>query len=247
MVSFTVYKGSKEGKIVQSTTTKDLKRGEVLIKITHSGVCGTDEHYKHADMCLGHEGAGIIEELGPEVTKFSKGDSVGWGYIHNACGDCKECLSGHDVTCPNVEMYGTHDLDQGSFGSHAIWKADFVFRIPEGIERQYAAPLMCGGATVYAALRANGGVKPNERVGVVGIGGLGHLAIQFASKMGCEVVVFSSTDSKKEESFRLGASEFVVTKDVEKLQVSKPLDHLFVTTSFLPGKLFGFPLNYLID
>lgn len=103
---------------------------------------------------------------------------------------------------------------------------------------------MCGGATVYAALMANGGVRPGDRVGIIGVGGLGHLAIQFAAKMGCEVVVFSSTDSKKEESFKLGAVEFVATKGVEKLEVSKPLDHLLVTTSFQPGMFFSFFLSF---
>lgn len=233
MVSFTIFKGSKEGKIVQSTTTKELKRGEVLIKITHSGLCGTDEHYRHADMCLGHEGAGVIEELGPEVTKFAKGDSVGWGYIHNSCGDCKQCLTGHEPTCPKAEMYGLADFDQGSFASHAIWKANFVFKIPDSLDRSSAAPLMCGGATVFGALM-NGNIRPTDRVGVIGIGGLGHLAIQFAAKMGCEVVVFSSTDNKKEESFKLGASEFIATKGVETFQISEPIDHLLVTTSFQP-------------
>jgi D-arabinose 1-dehydrogenase-like Zn-dependent alcohol dehydrogenase len=92
---------------------------------------------------------------------------------------------------------------------------------------------MCGGATVYNVLRSFG-VKPTDRVGIIGVGGLGHLAIQFASKMGCEVVVFSSTDSKKDEALKLGADEFVATKGVKELQISGPVDHLIVTTSFQP-------------
>ena len=92
---------------------------------------------------------------------------------------------------------------------------------------------MCGGATVYNVLRSFG-VKPTDRVGIIGVGGLGNLAIQFASKMGCEVVVFSSTDSKKDEALKLGADEFVATKRVKELQISGPVDHLIVTTSFQP-------------
>lgn len=236
MPTFTVFKGSKEGKIVQSTTTKEVGPNDVLIKITHSGLCGTDEHFKHVDMCLGHEGVGVIQAVGSSVTKFSIGDSVGWGYQHSSCKDCKQCLSGHEPSCPTAGLYGTADHDQGSFASHAIWNTDFVFGIPDAIDRKYAAPLMCGGATVYAAMRT-GNVTHRDVVGVVGIGGLGHLAIQFAAKMGCKVVVFSQTDSKKEESLKLGASEFVATRGAETYQVSKPVDHLFVTTSILPGKI----------
>jgi D-arabinose 1-dehydrogenase-like Zn-dependent alcohol dehydrogenase len=249
MVQFTVFKGSKEGQIVESTVTKDLGPEEVLIKVTHSGLCGTDEHYKHADMVLGHEGAGVIEvrflpssqshkltrnqETGASVKTFRKGDSVGWGYQHNACGHCQQCLTGHDTLCAERAMYGSSNLDDGSFSHYAIRKAGFVFAIPDSIAREHAAPLMCGGATVFNALQSFG-TKSTDRVGVVGIGGLGHLAIQFAAKMGCEVIVFSSTDSKKEEAMRLGATEFVATKSVKELAISRPIDQLLITTSVQP-------------
>jgi D-arabinose 1-dehydrogenase-like Zn-dependent alcohol dehydrogenase len=100
---------------------------------------------------------------------------------------------------------------------------------------EVAAPLMCGGATVFRALHSFG-VRPTDRVGVIGVGGLGHLAIQFAAKMGCEVVVLSGTESKREEAMRLGANEFVATKGRDKLDdvITKPLNHLLVTTSFPP-------------
>lgn len=130
-------------------------------------------------------------------------------------------------------MYASADTDQGSLASRAIWKANWIFHIPDSIPREYAAPLMCGGATVFNVLRSNG-VQPTDRVGVIGVGGLGHLAIQFASKMGCEVVVFSSTDSKKDEATKLGSSEFVATKSVKEIKISRPIDHLLVTTSFQP-------------
>ncbi|APA12210.1 hypothetical protein SS1G_10803 [Sclerotinia sclerotiorum 1980 UF-70] len=236
MVQFTVFKGSKEGKIVKATTTREVGANEVLVKITHSGLCGTDEHYRHADMALGHEGAGVAEQVGSAVKNIKKGDSVGWGYQHNSCNDCKQCLTGHETLCAGRVMYGEANLDQASMGTHAVWDAGFLFKIPDNLAREYAAPLMCGGATVYNALRSfNGGVKPSERVGIIGIGGLGHLAIQFAAKMGCEVVVFSSTDAKKEEALSLGATEFVATKGVSELKVTAPIDHLIVTTSFQPN------------
>jgi D-arabinose 1-dehydrogenase-like Zn-dependent alcohol dehydrogenase len=102
------------------------------------------------------------------------------------------CLTSRDHFCPSRAFYGLANLDQGSFASHAIWNEAWLFRIPASISDAEAAPLMCGGATVFNALRFYG-VKATDRVGVVGVGGLGHLAIQFASKMGCEVVVFSGS------------------------------------------------------
>lgn len=164
---------------------------------------------------------------------IKKGDSVGWGYLHATCSNCKQCLTGHETLCPDRAMYGRADLDQGSFASYAIWKADYIFKIPDSIPREYAAPLMCGGATVFNALRAFD-TKPTDRVGVIGMGGLGHLAIQFASKMGCEVVVFSSVDGKKEEAKKLGATEFITTKDLNDLK-TRPIDALLVTASFQPN------------
>jgi D-arabinose 1-dehydrogenase-like Zn-dependent alcohol dehydrogenase len=131
-------------------------------------------------------------------------------------------------------MFGAANTDQGSLGTHAVWKEAYLFLIPETLSPGNAAPLMCGGATVFGAIY-NHGVKPTHTVGVVGIGGLGHLAIQFLAAMGCRVVVFSSTEDKREEALRLGATDFYPTKGVETLKVEHPLDYLLVTTSYLPN------------
>ena len=133
-------------------------------------------------------------------------------------------------------MYGLDDFDTGSFASHTIWREAYLFKIPDSIPNEYAAPLMCGGATVFNALEMYG-VRPTDRVGIIGVGGLGHLAIQFAANMGCEVVVFSGTDSKEEEAMRLGAMEFHAMKGIngpEELRNIKPLNHLLITTSAKP-------------
>ncbi|KAH6674456.1 putative NADP-dependent alcohol dehydrogenase C 2 [Halenospora varia] len=238
MVEFTVFKGSKEGKIVKGRTVRELGYNDVLIKVTHSGLCGTDEHFKHCDMVLGHEGTGVVEDTGASVKNVRKGDVVGWGYQNNSCGHCKQCLTGHETLCPERQMYGYANTDQGSFASHAIWNEDFIYKVPTSIAPEHAAPLMCGGATVFNVLHSFT-VKPTHRVGIIGVGGLGHLAIQFAAKMGCEVVVFSQTDSKKAEAISLGATEFITTKGETSLPISAPIDHLLVTTSQLPDwKLF---------
>ncbi|KAJ6625778.1 chaperonin 10-like protein [Mycena sp. CBHHK59/15] len=220
-IDFTVFKGSASEGIVQATTHREAPTGtQVLVKITHSGICGTDEHFRHADMVLGHEGVGTVQQIGDGVQGFKVGDVVGWGYIHKACGACKQCLAGDDNYCDTPEMFGLSNLDQGSFGSHAIWDASFLFHVPTGVAPEAAAPLMCGGATVFTVLET--------------YGGLGHLAIQFLAKMGAAVVVFSSTDAKRDEALRLGAAEFYLTNGVEELKIGKGLDHLLVTANSIP-------------
>ncbi|KAJ7680715.1 chaperonin 10-like protein [Mycena polygramma] len=208
-LEFTVFKGSASDGIVESKTHHDGPIGNhVLVRITHSGICGTDEHFKHADMVLGHEGVGTVEQIGETVDQFKVGDIVGWGLTHKTCGKCEECETGKDY-------YGIANFHQGSFGSRAIWDASFLFKIPESISPEHAAPLMCGGATVYNVIEVYN-IRPRDRVGV------------FLAKMGASVV------SKREESIILGATKFHATKGAEKLNTAKP-DHLIVTTSFLPN------------
>ncbi|KAI1762971.1 GroES-like protein [Hypoxylon sp. FL1150] len=233
--TFTVFKGDTSGAPKKSTTTKpkELTGDNVLIKVTASGLCGTDLHYRKDDMVLGHEGVGVVESTGPECKVLKKGDRVGWGYEHDSCGHCHQCLTGAETYCAERVMYAYANRDQGSFASHAVWREAFLFPIPDAISDEDAAPLMCGGATVFNALHAYG-ARPTETVGVMGVGGLGHLAIQFAAKMGCRVVVLSGTESKKEEAMRLGAHEFVATKGKTELKVSHPLDRLLVCTSAQP-------------
>ena len=233
-INIQTFRGSKDGKIVPSTTHQDaLQHDQVLIRITHAGLCGTDEHYKGADQVLGHEGAGVVQEVGPDVLELKQGDRVGFGYLHDTCGHCQQCLTGRETFCPERVMYGTGDFNNGSFASHAVWRESYLFKLPHQIPNEFAAPLMCGGATVFNALEMYG-VRPTDRVGIIGVGGLGHLAIEFATKMGCEVVVFSGTDSKKEEAKKLGATEFYATKGLEELKIEKPIDYLLVTTSAQP-------------
>jgi D-arabinose 1-dehydrogenase-like Zn-dependent alcohol dehydrogenase len=167
------------------------------------------------------------------VTYLKKGDRVGWGYEHDSCGHCQQCLSGNETYCAERAMYGMADLDQGSFAHAAVWREAFLFPIPDGLSDEAAAPLQCGGATVFNALHAYN-TQPTETVGIMGVGGLGHLAIQFAAKMGTRVVVLSGSDRKKDEAMKLGAHEFIATKGAKELKVSRPLNRLIVTTSAQP-------------
>ncbi|KAI8175365.1 Alcohol dehydrogenase zinc-binding domain protein [Colletotrichum sp. SAR 10_75] len=211
MSTTTVYKGSANGKVVEHhiTTYKDsLKPDQVLVKITHSGLCGTDEHYKTQDMVLGHEGVGVVERVGGAVKDLKIGDRVGWGYCHGSCGSCHYCWNGEHVYCDQRQLYGMSNLDQGSFASHAVRNQSFLFKVPDSISSAQAAPLMCAGAAVYSALTA-AQIHHGSRVGVLGVGGLGHLAIQFAEQMGGHVVAMSHSPGKEADSRRFGASEFV--------------------------------------
>lgn len=229
-----VYKGSSSGQVVKAKgEQRELRPNDVVIDITHSGLCYTDVHFLKKDMVLGHEGVGIVSQVGEAVTNFRAGDRVGWGYNHDSCGDCKFCKKGVDTLCYDNVMYGMKDLHQASFGDRFICRDEFVHRIPDGLELRHAAPLQCGGATVFGAIR-EGGITPFDRCGVIGIGGLGHLAIQFLAKMGCDVVVFSGTESKREEALKLGATEFVAAKDNPTLKGVKKIDYLLVATSAQP-------------
>ncbi|KAJ5340447.1 hypothetical protein N7541_009571 [Penicillium brevicompactum] len=229
-VTFEVFRGSKEGKIVADKTTRTLQPNEVYIETSHSGLCGTDEHYLHSGMALGHEGVGSVRQVGRDVTSVKVGQRVGFGYTHYVCGTCEKCLTGWDQYCENKKEYGSHDHDLGSFGEGTVWDADCVIPIPDGYDSADAAPLMCAGATVWTVL-SEYGIKATDRVAIMGVGGLGHLAIKLASAMGCHVVVLSSSESKREEAFNFGASEYHVFKAGEEIPNFKPVNHLLLCGS----------------
>ncbi|KFA63049.1 hypothetical protein S40285_06394 [Stachybotrys chlorohalonatus IBT 40285] len=230
-VSFDVFRGSAEGKIVPDHVTRSLEPHEVFVETTHSGICGTDEHYLKSGQVLGHEGVGVVRQTGSQVTSVKAGDRVGFGYTHEICANCDNCATGWDQYCRNQKMYGFHDLDNGSFGTGAVWDAKCVYRIPDSYDSLHAAPLMCAGATVWTILTEYG-VRPTDRVAVMGIGGLGHLAIKLAAAMGCHVVVLSSSESKRQEAMEYGASEFHVFKSGgEAPEGFKPVKHLLLCGS----------------
>ena len=128
-------------------------------------------------MVLGHEGVGIVAAVGPGVRKLKKGDRVGWGFLQGTCGHCHQCLDGTETFCAERKMYGRADLDQGSLAYGIVKPEAWLFQIPPSLSDEEAAPLMCAGATVFNVFDTYG-VKPTDRIGVIGIGGLGHLAVQ---------------------------------------------------------------------
>jgi len=186
---------------------------EVEIAITHCGICHSDLHLIANDWGIsqypfipGHEIIGKVTAAGAEVKSLEVGQRVGLGWQSNSCGHCEWCLKGQENLCPEAE--GTCVHRNGGYADRVRANSHFVVPIPDSLESEQAAPLLCGGITVYNPLRING-INPSSRVGVVGIGGLGHLAIQFARVFGAEVTAFSTSPAKEEEARALGAHHFV--------------------------------------
>ncbi|TGO15513.1 hypothetical protein BTUL_0039g00290 [Botrytis tulipae] len=217
-IVFTVFKGSKAGDIIESDSKRPALSGDqVLISVSASGLCGGDLLFKHNDMTLGHEGVGVVVATGPEVQSLTKG-----------------VRCGTDVFCPERKMYGRSDLDQGSLAYGIVKKESRLFPIPKELYDEEAAPLMCAGATVFNVLDTYD-VKPTDRIGVIGVGGLGHLAIQFESKMGNEVIAFSSTQSKESDALAFGASAYYNDSNIKEAGLGGALDLLIVTAPALPN------------
>jgi uncharacterized zinc-type alcohol dehydrogenase-like protein len=211
---------------------------DVEIRISHCGICHSDVHLVDGDwgmgsypMVPGHEIVGTIAALGPEVAHLDAGQRVGVGWQRGACFVCEACGNGDENLCAANEAtcVGHH----GGFADRIRLDGRFAFPIPEGLAPENAAPLLCGGATVYSPLRRF--VKPSMRVGVVGIGGLGHLALQFAAAMGCEVTAISSTPDKETEARSFGAHRFLPTREPKALpSAAASLDFILSTVFVTP-------------
>jgi alcohol/geraniol dehydrogenase (NADP+) len=195
----------------------ELGPGDVELKITHCGICHSDLHLINDDWGLskyplvpGHEIIGHVSALGPSVKSLKIGQRVGVGWEASSCLECEYCLRGEENFC--AQNQGTCVGRPGGYADRIRVHSHFAFPIPEVIESEAAGPLLCGGITVFTPLRAFE-VSPLMRVGVIGIGGLGHLALQFARAFGCEVTAFSSTPGKEAEAKKFGAHHFAASTD----------------------------------
>ena len=204
---------------------RDLGPKDVLIEIRYAGICHSDIHTVrgewgeiHYPQVVGHEIVGVVAEVGSEVTLHQLGDRVGVGCMVNSCRECENCLSGDDNYClnGNTGTYASRDKDgtvtQGGYSTHIVVVEDFVLRVPESIPYEAAAPLLCAGITTYSPL-VHWNAGPGKKVAVVGMGGLGHVAVQIAHAMGAEVTVLSQTLSKRDDGLRLGADHYFATSD----------------------------------
>jgi alcohol dehydrogenase, propanol-preferring len=191
-----------------------LEPGQVLVKVETCGLCHTDIHAANGDWPVkpsppfipGHEGVGIVAELGPGVTEVAIGDRVGMPWLGYACGTCDYCVSGRETLCLEQKNMG-YSID-GGFGEYAVAYARYVVEVPEGVDPVDAAPLTCAGVTTYKAVKV-AGTRSSDLVAVFGVGGLGHLAIQYAAIAGGRVIAVDIHDEKLELARELGA-EFTV-------------------------------------
>ena len=173
----------------------------------------------------GHEIVGNVSALGGKVTALKEGDRVGIGWQARSCRECEWCIRGEENLCPEILQSATW-TPYGGFASAIVVDSRFAFPLPDNLEPENVGPLMCGGITVYSPMRDHD-IRPSMKVGVVGIGGLGHMALQFASAFGCEVTAFSSTPAKEEEARALGATNFINSSDTAQLQnAARSLDFI---------------------
>src|SRR3954453_5037286 len=199
------------------------KDGRIDIKFC--GICHSDIHFTRGEWgkvpypaIPGHEIAGVVAAVGSDVTTFSAGDRVGVGCMVNSCRECENCAKGEEQYCipGNTQTYGAVDRDGtptfGGYSDHVVVDQDFVLNIPDGLELDAAAPLLCAGITTYSPLR-HWNAGPGKHVAVVGLGGLGHMAVKLAHAMGADVTVLSQSLRKHEDGLALGADAYYATSD----------------------------------
>jgi propanol-preferring alcohol dehydrogenase len=202
---------------IREVPIPDPKAGEVLVEIAASGVCHTDLHAADGDWPIkptlpfipGHEGAGLVAKVGPGVKHLKEGDRVGIAWLHDACGHCEFCLTGWETLCHAQNMSGY--TVNGSFAEFAIGHADYVGRIPDKVSFIDIAPILCAGVTTYKGLKQTG-ARPGEWVVISGVGGLGHVAVQYAKAMGLHVAAIDIGPEKLQLARKLGAEITVDAK-----------------------------------
>ena len=220
-----------------------LRESDIALDITYTGICHSDIHQAREEwgpaifpMVPGHEIVGIVSEIGSAVTKYSIGDRVGVGVYIDSCRTCENCVAGQQQYCLNG-MTGTYNglerdgvtVALGGYSNKFVINEDYALKIPDSLDMAAVAPLLCAGITLYSPLR-HWKAGPGSKVGVIGLGGLGHMGVKFAAAMGAEVTVFSHSASKEADARRMGATHFVVTKDPAALEPLKDSFDLILNT-----------------
>lgn len=218
---------------------------DVTFKIVYCGICHSDLHQIRNEwkgsqypMVPGHEIVGTVVEVGSEVKNFSTGDRVGVGCMVGSCHHCDSCSKGQEQYCEKVIWtYGSTDVDGsvtfGGYSSLMVCNQSFVVKVPENLPLDAAAPLLCAGITVYSPMKYFQMTEPGKSLGVVGLGGLGHMAVKFGKAFGLKVTVISTSPSKEKEAREvLGADHFVISKDEKQMQgEAKSVDYIIDTVS----------------
>ncbi|KAJ0468844.1 putative oxidoreductase [Helianthus annuus] len=218
---------------------------DVRFKVLYCGICHSDLHFVKNEwgftkypVTPGHEIFGVVTEVGSKVENFKIGDKVGVGCLVGSCRSCQSCASDYEQYCEKqVLTYGVPNFDgtqtYGGYSDHMVSDEHFVLRWPENLPLDSGAPLLCAGITTYSPLKYFGLDKPGTKVGVVGLGGLGHVAVKMAKAFGAEVTVFSTTSAKEKEAIEgLNADHFINSKDEQKMEaVRGTLDGIIDTVS----------------
>ncbi|KQM76815.1 hydroxyacid dehydrogenase [Sphingomonas sp. Leaf22] len=211
---------------------RDPQPNDVAIDIHYCGVCHSDLHTARGEWpgtlypCVpGHEIVGKVTAVGSDVTKFTVGDTVGVGCMVDSCGECPSCHEGEEQYCTGTGMVGTYNGPDpvlgghtfGGYSDHIVVDQDFVLHIKhDDADLAAVAPLLCAGITTYSPLK-HWKVGPGHKVGIVGLGGLGHMGVKIAAAMGAEVYVFSTSPNKRDDAIRLGAKDLIVSKDADAM------------------------------
>src|SRR5579859_5213489 len=235
MFNAKAYSASNETSPLASTTIarRDPTENDVQIEILFCGVCHSDLHQVRNEWsgvmptvypCVpGHEIVGRVTKVGSAVTKFKRGDLAAVGCMVDSDRTCPECQAGFEQFCPNMTLtYNFPDkhlggVTYGGYSDNIVVDEMFVLRVPANLSLAGAAPLLCAGITTYSPLR-HWGVTKGKKVGVVGLGGLGHMGVKFAHALGAQVVVFTTSPNKKEDALRLGADEVVVSRNADEMK-----------------------------
>lgn len=222
---------------------RELRSNDVLVEVLYSGICHTDLHYARNDwgftnypIVPGHEIIGRVLAVGVGVTQHAVGDAVAIGTMVDACMSCDQCVRGEQQMCRKLATFTFGSADrvtgeptQGGFSKHVVVREEFALRVPKGLELSTAAPLLCAGITAYSPLRT-WNVGPGSRVAVLGLGGLGHLAVKLAVGLGAEVTVLSRGKGKEADALSLGADRLLVSGDGEAMTRAAASFDLIVDT-----------------
>ena len=225
---------------------RDLRPNDVAMEVLYCGVCHSDLHQSRNDwgwsrypLVPGHEIVGRIIAVGGEVTRYKAGDHVAVGCMVDSCQECDQCRNGLEQLCRkgNVQTYSDTDRfsceplapTYGGYSKHLVVREEFALRVPDGLDISKAAPLLCAGITTYSPLRT-WNVGPGSRVGVVGLGGLGHMAVKLATAMGADVTVLSRTRAKEANALALGADRLLVSSDAEAMKTAASSFDLIIDT-----------------
>jgi len=240
------YAARAVGQPLEPFTYEPTTLGEhdVRVSISHCGVCHTDIHaiddyygITTYPFVPGHEIVGYVSAVGPAASELKEGDRVGIGWQGRSCGECEWCLKGEEQLCMHIVQAATW-LPHGGFSSSVTVDSRFAYPLPDAMPSEFAAVLMCAGITVYSPLRSFA-APPARKIGVIGVGGLGHLALQFARALGYEVTALSSSPDKEDQALAFGADHFVVSDPTSLSELEFTFDLLLCTAS---GKIDWVPL-----